>query len=120
MLERREHRAIGTADALELALTAAAQRGGLEVVLVVDESGMLVSHSRTNVDLTLLAAVIPIVGRGRAVPRVRRNGQQLEMSVRLIEVDGEELYVAAVGGDLGRRQRELRGIMSATRRILVA
>ncbi len=118
--ERRRCRSDNAAEALELALTGAAQRGELDVVLVADDAGMLVANSRTDLDLTLLAAVTPIVGRGRATPRIHRGGQRREMSVRPLELLGEMYYVVAVGGDIKTRQRELRGSAAATQRILAA
>ncbi len=116
--ERRQQRSTNAADALELALTSAARRGQLHAVLVVDESGMLVAQSDTELDLSMLAAVTPIVGRGKAVPRVRRDGQLCELSVDTMEVQDELLYVAALGGTHRTRHRELRGTKAATRRIL--
>jgi len=116
--ERRKHRSNVAATALELALTTAAQRGNLDVVVVVDDRGLVVSNSRVDFDLEMLAAVTPIVGRGRGVPRIRRGGQQREMTVRPIEIQGEVLYVAAVGGESAARMREVRGTLAAARRIL--
>jgi hypothetical protein len=116
--ERRRHRSNNAAEALELALTYAARRGELDAVLVVDEQGMLVAKSDTDLDLTMLAAVTPIVGRGKAVPRVRRGGEVRELSVDTVELLGEVLYVAALGGNHRTRVREVAGSMAATRRIM--
>lgn len=116
--ERRRRRSDNAAEALELALTSAARRGQLDAVLVVDESGMLVAKSETELDLTMLAAVTPIVGRGKAVPRIRRGGQLREMSIDTLEILGELLYVAALGGNYRMRSREVAGSKAATRRIL--
>ena len=116
--ERRRRRSANAAEALELALSSAARRGQLEAVLLVDEQGMLVAKSDTDLDLTMLAAVTPIVGRGKAVPRVRRGGEPLDMSVDTLELLGEVLYVAALGGTHKTRNREVAGTMAATRRIM--
>lgn len=116
--ERRRCRSNSAAEALELALTGAAQRGKLDVVLLADDTGMLVANSRTDLDLSMLAAVTPIVGRGRATPRVHRDGERRDMSVHPLELAGELFYVAAIGGDHKTRQRELRGSAAATQRIL--
>ena len=116
--DRRRRRSTNAAEALELALSCAARRGQLDAVLVVDEQGMLVAKSDTELDLTMLAAVTPIVGRGKAVPRIRRGGEALDMSVNIVEVLGEVLYVAALGGTYKTRNREVAGSMAATRRIM--
>jgi hypothetical protein len=116
--ERRHRRSTHAAEALELALTSAARRGQLDAVLVVDDQGMLVAKSNTDLDLTMLAAVTPIVGRGKTSPRVRRGGEPLDMSVDAVEVLGEVLYVAALGGTHRTRLREVAGSMAATKRIM--
>ncbi|MCX4240509.1 hypothetical protein [Paraliomyxa miuraensis] len=116
--ERRRRRSSNTAEALELALTHAANRGRLDAVLVVDEQGMLVAKSDTSLDLSMLAAVTPIVGRGKAIPRIRRNGESRDMSVDVLELMGEVLYVAALGGSYRMRAREVAGTIAATKRIL--
>jgi hypothetical protein len=115
---RRRQRSNDIATSLERALSGAVVRGGLDVVLLVDDEGLLVGSSRTELDLSMLAAVTPIVGRGRAIPRIRRQGRQRDMSVRPIMLQGELLYLAAIGGSYSARQRELLGGAAAARRIL--
>lgn len=116
--ERRRNRSENAADALELALSSAARRGALDAVLIVDDEGLLVAHSDTDLPLEMLAAVTPIVGRGKAVPRIRRDGEMRELTVDTMELHDELLYVAALGGDRRSRRREVHGSMAATRRIL--
>jgi len=116
--DRRQHRSTHAAEALELALTHAARRGRLDVVLLVDDQGMLVAKSDTELDLSMLAAVTPIVGRGQAVPRIRRGGESRDMSVDVMELLGEQLYVAALGGTYRTRAREVTSTMAAARRIM--
>lgn len=116
--ERRRRRSDNAGEALELALTCAARRGDLTAVLVVDDQGMLVAQSETDLDLAMLAAVTPIVGRGKAIPRVRRGDEPLDMSVDTLELLGEVLYVAAIGGNHRTRVREVAGSVAAARRIM--
>jgi hypothetical protein len=89
-------------------------------VLVVDDDGMLVAKSRTPHDLTLLAAITPIVGRGHALPRIKKDGQPRDMTVKALELDGETFYVAAVGGRYLSRTRELGESVLAAQRILLS
>ncbi len=119
-VDRRIKRSDNCAEALELALTSAAARANLDAMLLVDDAGLLVSQNATSLDLSMLAAVTPIVGRGKAVPRIKRNGEKKEMSVRALQIDGDVLYVAALGGDNTSRQRELGRSLRAAMRILAA
>lgn len=116
--ERRTQRSVSAGVAIELALTRAAHRGGLDAVLVVDDDGMLVARSRCDLDLAMLAAVTPIVGRGQAVPRIKRDGKPLDFSVTTIELAGERFFVGALGGRHTERRRELDVGAAAATRIL--
>lgn len=116
--ERRQNRSENAADALKLAMNAAARRGALQAVLLVDDDGMMVAQSDCDVDLTMLAAVTPIVGRGRAVPKIQRDGKKLELTVEPMSVLDETIYVAVLGGTRRTRSREIRGTAAAARRIL--
>ena len=116
--DRRRRRSSSSAVALELALTSAASRGKLEAVILVDDDGLLVARNRTALDLSMLAAVTPIVGRGHAVPKIKRDGKPLDFTVSALELCGEMFYVAALGGTFGDRRRELAGSIAAAKRIL--
>ena len=119
LAERRTIRSSGTADALILALSAAANRGDMDAVLIADDDGMLVCNSVSRLDLAPVAAVVPIVARGRATARVRRAGQERELSVTSERIGGELLHIAGLGGDADGRTRELRRAVDAARRILM-
>lgn len=118
VVERRKQRSSSAADALELALSSAAQEGSLDLVLVADDFGMLVASSQTGLDLEMLAAVAPIVSRGRARASVKRNGDLRGLGVKAVKVLGETLYVAALGGEPSARALALMRSVTATRRIL--
>lgn len=112
-------RPMDTASALIAAFDHAVARADLDALIVADESGILVSNNTTDLDLTMLAAVTPLVARGTAKAMIRRDGMPLEFSVRTIEVLGETLYVGALGGSFGPRERELASSATAARRILL-
>ena len=118
--ERRVCRSGSVVDALELALNCAARRGGCDAVLIVDDKGMLVSNSRTPLDLEMLAAVTPIVARGEARASIKRAGEDREYAVDTMEILGEVLHVAVLGGERASRTIELTRSLAATRRILAA
>ena len=118
--ERRKKRSSSTAEALQLALSAAADGGELDVVLVADDFGMLVASSKTDLELDMLAAITPIVSRGRAKATIKRNGDDRELSVKSIRVFGEILHVAALGGDSASRALGVMRSVTAARRILSA
>ena len=98
LFERRRNRPDDTASALVSAFDHAVQRAELDVLIVTDESGILVSNSTTELDLAMLAAVTPLVARGSARADVRRDGVEREYSVRTIKVLGE----SSVGSNLRR------------------
>jgi hypothetical protein len=117
VVERRKQRSPGTADALEMALTSAAE-DSLDALLIADDQGMLICHGRTDLDLEMLAAVTPIVARGRAKASIKRNGMMRELTVKTIKVFDETLHVAALGGDASSRALGLMRSVAAARRIL--
>jgi hypothetical protein len=116
--ERRANRSQNAGTALELALSAASRRAGLDVMLLVDDAGMLVGSSHTELELAMVAAVTPIIGRGQALPRIKRDGEKRDMSVRPMQLQGEMLYMAAIGGSHIARRRELASSCAAANRIL--
>lgn len=120
LIDRRRKRPTDTASALVAAFDHAVARADLDALIIADESGILVSNNTTELDLAMLAAVTPLVARGTAKALIRRDGAPLELSVRTIEVLGETLYVAALGGTFNGRERELTVSASATKRILLS
>lgn len=116
--ERRKGRPLGAAAALQRALDSAAARAALDVLVLADDQGLVVCNSRTGLDLRMLAAVTPMVARGRVKASIKRRGKAKQMSVRTIELQGETFHVAALGGDFGDRERELASSIAAARRIL--
>lgn len=120
LYERRRNRFLDTGSALIAAFDGAVARGALDLVVVADEGGFVVSNSSTELDLTMLAAVTPLVARGKARASVKRDGQERGLSVKSIEVLGETLYVACLGGSFGPRERELATSATAAKRILLS
>ena len=71
--ERRTRRSSAAGEALQLALDRAVGRGELDAVVIADATGMVVAKSDTELDLNMLAAILPLVGRGQtqSIPRRR-------------------------------------------------
>lgn len=118
VVERRKQRSSSVAEALELALSAAANESQLDVVLVADDYGMLVASSHTSLDLEMLAAITPIVSRGRAKASIKRNGDHRDLSVKSIKVLDETLHIAALGGDPSKRAMGVMRSVTVARRLL--
>lgn len=120
LLERRKTRSPGAADAMQRMLDAAAKRAKLQTLLVADAGGLVVCKSDGKLDVAMIAAVAPIVGQGRAKASIKCAGKPVDITVREIELEGESMYVTAVGGKFGDREREVAASVAAAHRILAA
>jgi hypothetical protein len=118
--ERRNKRSNATGEALQFALDRAVGRGELDAVIISDATGMVVAKSDTDLDLNMLAAILPLVGRGQVTAAIKRGGESRDLTVRPVEVQDEMLYVAALGGVHGGRLREVASSVAAAKRILAA
>ena len=116
--ERRKKRSTAAGEALQLALDRAAARAGLDVVVLADEDGMLVANSETPLDLGMLAAILPLVGRGQVSAAIKRRGEPRDLTVEPVDVQDERLFVAALGGDHRMRRQEVASSAAAAVRIL--
>lgn len=116
--ERRCVRTDAAGEAVELALTWCVARGELVAIVMADQEGMIVCHSRTDVDLTPVAAVLPLVCTGQAVARVSHHGQGFPIEVRRFSIREETFYLGVLGGSQQTREREVEHAMHAAIRIL--
>lgn len=112
--ERRTQRSEQPDQALSLLLSACRERGQFEALIVSDDVGLLVAASHEpnlDVDVEEVAAVLPEPERRRAVRSLRTT---------VFGVDGQTLYVGAIGGDKTRFAPELQATLRGVRRILAA
>lgn len=116
--ERRRFRSEAAGDAVEMALNWSVARGSLKAIVVSDEKGMAVCSSCCDLDLTPVAAVLPIVARGQATARITREGQLFPVSVRELQLGDETLFVGALGGTDHMREHEVVRSLQAIQRIL--
>lgn len=116
--ERRCVRTDAAGEAVELALTWAVARGELVAIVMADSDGLVVCSSRTDVDLSSVAAVLPLVDKGQMNARVSHHGQAFPIVVRRFEIRGEPFYLGVLGGSPETRRQEAERSVAAAIRIL--
>lgn len=103
MLDDRRTRRSGERQvALRYQLEHARDRGGLEALVVSDCDGLLVAHAGDATVCEELGAYAPLLTRsvmGMRLPPLLRGG---EVAVRSLTLNGQELYLSAVGGGVAR------------------
>lgn len=116
--ERRCVRTDSAGEAVELALTWSVARGELVAIVMGDADGRVVCHSRTDIDLNSVAAVLPLVEQGQTVARVSHFGQGFPIVVRKFKIRDEVFYLGVLGGSAETREQEADRSMAAAIRIL--
>lgn len=108
--DRRNLRSDRPGDALTFLLHACRDRGRFEALVVADDAGLLVAHaSSLAMDVEEIAAALPEPARRRRVAGLRTTR---------FDIDGQIVYVGAVGGD--RDTREVDAAVRGVQRILAA
>ena len=100
--ERRKRRSAERQVALRYQLEHAKDNGGLEAVVVADDDGLLLAHAGDAGVCEELGAIAPLMSRavmGMRLPPMLRGG---EVAVRPLELHGQDLFVACVGGGVAR------------------
>lgn len=116
--ERRCVRTDSAGEAVELALTWSVARGELVAIVMGDSDGRVVCHSRTDVDLSSVAAVLPLVQEGQSEARVSHFGQGFPIVVRKFKIRDEVFYLGVLGGSAETREQEAERSIAAAIRIL--
>lgn len=112
--ERRNQRSSEPAQALALLLDACRSRGSFDALVVSDDLGLVVAASAPDMqvdDVAEVAAVLP-------APEFRRSVRRLRTTA--FGVEGQMLYVGAIGGDDKRIAPEVLATLRGVRRILAA
>ena len=100
--ERRTQRSEVPAEAARLYLDATARRHAHQALSLIDDQGLVVVEARSALNTEALAAIAPFAAHDAGV-----NGQQglldfvtkgEALRVWPVTLDGEPLYLAAVGG----------------------
>lgn len=112
--ERRRHRSTEPARALSLLLDACRERGSFEAIVVSDDAGLLVAAAGDPsfaMDPEEVAAILPEPTHRASVERLRTTA---------FGVDGQLLYVGAIGGDRTNFAPTVQATLRGVRRILAA
>ncbi|MBC7170785.1 MAG: hypothetical protein H5U40_00070, partial [Polyangiaceae bacterium] len=105
--------------ALRYQLEHAKTSGGLEALVLADDTGMVVASAGDSGVCEELAAVAPLMGRaplGMPLPPLLRGA---EVAVRALSMNGQDLFLASVGGGMAR-DALLSHSMTGVQRILSA
>ncbi len=99
--DRRIRRSEQPAEAARLFLDADAQRNGYTSLTLADANGLVVVDAATTLNSEALAAVAPFIDEGgrhtEGLLDLVTRGEALR--VRRFEVDGQPVFLAAVGGE---------------------
>lgn len=110
--ERRHRRSTQPAQALSLLLETCRARGNFDAIVVSDDIGLLVASASTpGIDVEEVAALLPEPEQRRGVRRLRTTA---------FGIDGQVLYVGAIGGEDARVAPEVHATLRGVRRILAA
>ncbi len=100
--ERRSRRSHLSHLALRYQLEHVKASGGLEALVLADDAGMVLASAGESGVCEELAAVAPLMGRsafGMPMPPLLRNA---DVSVRALSLNGQDLFLASVGGGVAR------------------
>lgn len=117
--DRRQHRSSDRSEALQYQLEHSREHGGLEAMVVADDQGLVVAGAGEPGVVEELGAIAPLMSRailGMPLPPMLRGG---EVVVRPIQMYGQDLFVACMGGGVARNAL-LNNSISGVKRILSA
>lgn len=100
--ERRVRRSQCRDIALGFQLEHVRERGGLEALVLADDDGLIVACSGDPLVCREVAAIAPLVARsvlGMPMPPLLRGA---DVAVRLVQVYGQPLFLASIGGGVAR------------------
>lgn len=117
--ERRQRRSSDRFLALRYQLEHARERGGIEALVLSDEEGIIVASSGDASTCAELGAIAPLMAKsvmGMPMPPLLRGA---EVAIRPLEIYGQSLYLASVGGGVAR-DAHLSTSRAGVKRILVS
>jgi hypothetical protein len=96
-VERRRKRSSYTHLALQYWLASVAQRNRLVAMVLADTAGLVVAGSMLGPEAEELAAVTPLLMREDESGCSVAERHQLPMKIEKVSVEGDSLYLCAVG-----------------------
>jgi hypothetical protein len=99
--ERRRRRSADRTEALRYQLEHTKDKGRIEALVLTDSAGLVVAFAGDDAVCEELGAIAPLVPRtlGMPMPPLLRGG---EVAVRPLTLQGQELYLASLGGNVAR------------------
>jgi hypothetical protein len=100
--DRRTRRSTDRFLALRYQLEHTREKGGLEVLVLSDDDGLVIASSGDAAICAELGAIAPLVSKsvlGMPMPPLLRGA---ELAIRPVAIYGQQLYLAAVGGNVAR------------------
>lgn len=100
--ERRGRRSADRRRALHYQLEHTKEKGKLEALVVVDDDGLVLAAAGDRSVCEELGAYAPLLSRsplGMRLPPLLRGG---EVAIRHLELEGQPLMIAALGGGVAR------------------
>ncbi len=128
--DRRNRRSLRMCEAARLQLENTSSRYGVEALSVSDERGLVVAASADDERCEVLAAHAPLLCRGggrevryqvyRSISEEMPQTGLRTLSVREFVVDGQSLFLCAIGERTQRKEAALQQAVTGLRRILCA
>jgi hypothetical protein len=128
--DRRNRRSLRMCEAARLQLEKTSARFGVEVLSVADERGLIVAASGADERCEMLAAHAPLLCRRydsdgrravfRSISQEMPRAGLRRISVREFLVDGQPLFLCAIGDRTERKEAALQQAVTGLRRILCA
>ncbi|MCS6797922.1 MAG: hypothetical protein NZ898_05255 [Myxococcota bacterium] len=119
LVDRRKRRSNDRNAAVRYQLEYARERGGIEALVLADGDGLLLAASGEPAVCAELGAVAPLLGHSlfrMPMPPMLRGA---DVAVRRLDIYGQPLFLAAVGGGVARDVWLARSA-AGVRRILAA
>ncbi|MGB0680533.1 MAG: hypothetical protein ACPGUV_12800 [Polyangiales bacterium] len=101
-VERRQRRSDNPNGALVFQLENVRDRGGMRALVLADADGLLVAAAGEHALAEEIGALAPLIARATDAGITRHHEELEPVAVRPVQLLGQQLYLAGVGGGLAR------------------